>query len=183
VTENSEISESNLENSNGSEAIVADEIRLEYIKIQWADIRHSRLQEWSTLGVVAGVMYALVNTVTTESGPRVLLGLLGLLSGIIGASMSWQHHRIFKKKIKVISENEEKIGLDYGEMRNADFPVQILLFLLFGGIACAFAGITIFFVFVNFIPDFSSLISSFVGVVAFLGLFIWTYKKRKTSDN
>ncbi|MDI6791314.1 MAG: hypothetical protein QME81_00375 [bacterium] len=32
---------------------------MEYIKIQWADIHHTRNQEWKVLVIIVGVFYAL----------------------------------------------------------------------------------------------------------------------------
>lgn len=115
---------------------------IEYIKVQWADIHHSRLQDWSALGVIAGVLYAISNIQST--GPRIFLSLLGLISALIGASIAWQHYQIFKDKMTVIGKMERRLGIQYPQ-RSALFPVQVLLFLLFGGIASTFASTALFF--------------------------------------
>ena len=41
-----------------------NEHALEYIKIQWADIHHSRHQEWKALSVIGAVFLAIVSKVT-----------------------------------------------------------------------------------------------------------------------
>jgi len=171
------------ENDNSSGTNVENSVMLDYIKIQWADIRHSRLQEWSALGVVGGVMYALVNLETTSVQPKILLGLLGLLGAIIGASMSWQHYHIFRTRIGVITDHENEIGLKPYPIVRKDvvFPVQMLIFLLFGGIASAFAGITTYFV--SEIPSFGALrgFSPLVAISGFAIFFAWTYRRRTRS--
>jgi len=56
------------------------ERNLEYIKLQWADIHHSRQQEWKALAVIAGIFYALaqVDLPYPEGlGAKIFLGLLG----------------------------------------------------------------------------------------------------------
>ncbi len=133
-------------NSKNPASEVNDEVRLEYIKIQWADIRHSRLQEWSALGIIAGVMYAFAQLDPSETVPRILLSSLGFICALIGASMTWQHYWIFRTKIRVISKQEIGIGIDKypGEKRSkAIIPVQLLMFILFGGIASVLAGIAL----------------------------------------
>jgi XapX domain-containing protein len=119
-----------------------DSTAIEYIKVQWADIHHSRLQDWSALGVIAGVLYAIANIQSPE--PRVFLGLLGLLSSFLGACMAWQHYQVFKDKMVVIGKMEQRLGIQYPQRRTL-FPVQILIFLLFGGIASTFASTVLYF--------------------------------------
>ena len=117
-----------------------NEHALEYIKIQWADIHHSRQQEWKALGVVAGIFFAIANV--QDPRARIFLGLLGISSSFLGACISWQHHTIFLGKMSVISRLERQLGIQY-PMRTALFPVQVLLYLLFGGISSAFVGTTL----------------------------------------
>jgi general stress protein CsbA len=126
------------------------ERNLEYIKLQWADIHHSRQQEWKALAAVAGIYLAIAQVGLPEGqaalnaalGARIFLGLLGALSAFLGACISWQHHTIFLHKISVINKLERQIGIQY-PMRSEPFSVQVLLFLLFGGICSAFVGITL----------------------------------------
>lgn len=119
-----------------------DSTAIEYIKLQWADIHHSRLQDWSYIGVIAGVLYAIVNISQPEL--RIGLSLLGLLSSILGASMAWQHYHIFMDKLVVIEKMENKLGIQYPS-RTTLLPVQILIFLLFAGIASAFVSMALYF--------------------------------------
>lgn len=43
-----------------------DEIKLEYIRIQWADIHHSRNQVWQALVIIAGI-YASIGQLNSAS--------------------------------------------------------------------------------------------------------------------
>lgn len=117
---------------------------LEYIKIQWEDIHHSRQQEWQALVVIAGIFYAIAQVGLEHAGSlgvRIFLGLIGIFSAFLGACMAWQHQTIFHEKISVISRLERQIGIQY-PMRKTLLPVYMLLFLLFGGICSAFFGVT-----------------------------------------
>lgn len=118
---------------------------LEYIKLEWADIHHSRQQEWSALVVIAGIFYAIarVDLPPPQSlEAKIFLGLLGVLSAFLGAWICWQHHEILQQKISLIVKLERQIGIQY-PVRCVWFPVQVLLFWLFGGICSAFVGITL----------------------------------------
>ena len=48
---------------------------IEYIKIQWQDIHHSRLQEYTVFGLTAAIFYALnkSNEVVKEFQPLIRL--------------------------------------------------------------------------------------------------------------
>lgn len=142
-----------------------NEYTLEYIKLQWADIHHSRQQEWKALGVIAGIFYALVNVQDPEA--RFFLGLLGILSSFLAASISWQHHMVFLEKISVIRRLERQLGIQY-PMRTVLFPVQILLFLLFGGISSAFAGTTLSYLTEILRQDSLRPFAYLVGLVSFV---------------
>ena len=143
-------------------------IAIEYIKLQWADIHHSRLQDWSAIGVIAGVLYAIANIEATE--PKIFLCLLGFVSSVIGASMAWQHYQVFMDKLIVIEKMESKLGIQY-PARKTLLPVQILICLLFIGIASAFAGTTLYFL--SEIPGLSNTkqFSYGVGIGFFLVIF------------
>lgn len=146
-----------------------DSSTIEYLKLQWEDIHHSRLQDWSYIGVIAGVLYAIVNIDKPEL--RIGLSLLGLLSSALGASMAWQHYQIFTDKLAVIAKMEHRLGIQYPS-RTTLLPVQNLIFLLFAGIASTFVGMTLYFW--SEIPNYGFLriyallggITSFVVVFA-----------------
>lgn len=147
---------------------------LEYIKLQWEDIHHSRQQEWKALAVIAGIFYAIAQVdlpYPGNLGAKIFLGLLGVSSAFLGACISWQHYTIFLQKISVINKLERQIGIQY-PMRTVRFSVQVLLFLLFGGICSAFVGITLGYGAEAFGRDELRLGAYGVGVAVFLAGFL-----------
>jgi hypothetical protein len=153
---------------------------IEYIKLQWEDIHHSRLQDWSYIGVIAGVIYGIVNIQTPEL--RLGLSLLGLLSSTLGAYMAWQHYQIFMDKLVVIAKMEQRLGIQYPS-RDSFLPVQTLIFLLFAGIASTFFGMTLYFLPHNRTINFFQIYSLWGGIVAFIGVCIYVYIFRKKQRN
>jgi hypothetical protein len=145
-----------------------DSTAIEYMKLQWADLHHSRLQDWSFLGVIAGVLYAIVNVQNPELS--IGLSLLGLLISILGASMAWQHYQIVLDKLIVIEKMEHRLGIQYPS-RTTLLPVQILIFLLFAGIASGFVSMTLYFWSEISHYDYLQRYSFFVGVGFFLAIF------------
>jgi hypothetical protein len=85
--------------------------------------------------------------------------------------MAWQHHQIFIDKLNIIEKMEHRLGIQYPS-RTTLLPVQILIFLLFAGIASTFLGMTIYFW--SVIPNYGFLetYSLWGGVVSFLIVFI-----------
>jgi hypothetical protein len=122
---------------------------LEYIKLEWTDIHHSRQQEWGALVIIAGIFYAIARVEPDYPGnpleAKIFLGLLGVFSAFLGAWICWQHHEILQQKISVIVRLERQVGMQY-PVRNVWFPVQVLLFWLFGGICSTFVGLTLGYV-------------------------------------
>jgi hypothetical protein len=157
-----------------------DSTAIEYIKLQWEDIHHSRLQDWSYIGVIAGVIYGIVNTQTTEL--KLGLSLLGLISSALGAFMAWQHYQIFMDKLVVITKMELKLGIQY-PARKAFLPVQTLIFLLFAGIASAFFGMTLYFLPQAPVINFFQRYSLWGGIIAFIIVCIYVTIVRKKHRN
>jgi hypothetical protein len=79
---------------------------LDYIKMQWDDIHQSRMQDWSYIGVIAGVFYAFVQIQQSEI--RLGLCLIGVVRSALGDWMAWEHYLIFNLKIGLINENVRK---------------------------------------------------------------------------
>jgi len=148
---------------------------LDYIKLEWADIHHSRQQEWSALIIVAGIFYAIAQVdlpdLDSLRGVHIFLGLTGVFSAFLGACISWQHHTILLQKIAVIVKLERQIGIEY-PTRNVLFPVQVLIFLLFGGICSTFVGLTLGCVADVFGASHLRPWAYVIGVAIFLGGFV-----------
>jgi hypothetical protein len=155
---------------------------LEYIKLEWADIHHSRQQEWGALVAVAGIFYAIAQVEPDYPGnpleAKIFLGLLGILSAFLGAWVCWQHHEILQQKISVIVKLERQIGIQY-PVRNVWFPVQVLLFWLFGGICSAFVGLTLGYAAQALQRGYLQRSAYGVGFVVFLGFLGFAYFRRR----
>ena len=91
-----------------------------FMQIEWADLHHSRLQEWTALGVVAGVHLGLAQVVNLAVGKYPLLTLSGLTVGaatigaafaFLGILITFRHRHLMKVKLNWIFQAEEKLGL------------------------------------------------------------------------
>ena len=141
---------------------------MDYIKLQWEDIHHSRQQEWQALGVIAG-NFLIVATVQSSEA-KFFFGLLGILSSFIGACISWQHHIIFLDKVSVITKLEHQLGIQYPR-RYTLLPVQVLLFLIFGGITSVFIGTTLVYLLQTLKLDFLQT-WAYLAMLGSFGLFL-----------
>lgn len=91
------------------------------IETEWKDIHHSRLQEWSALGVIAAIHVGLIQTIkliNTIGENEKLLSyfsiaacLIALLFCLIGVLMTCRHRRLMWIKTNWIFEAEDKLGL------------------------------------------------------------------------
>ena len=75
------------------------------IEREWVDLHHSRVQEWTALGVVTGAhlgLIQLVNLVSDASGPvPIVAGFSGFFAAafsILGALMTCRHRQLMKVK-------------------------------------------------------------------------------------
>lgn len=105
-----------------------------FIRTEWADVRHSRVQEWSALGVVAGVHFVLVKlaeytTVDTFSiSPRLLItgyAIIAALFAILGMFITLRHRHLMRVKLNWIFQAEKKLKLIL-DNKNPDgiIPIQ-----------------------------------------------------------
>lgn len=140
---------------------------VEYIKIQWADIHHSRRQVWQALVVVAGMFAVLVQFGKTQPELVVYLAIAGALVSGLAASMCRQHRAIMMQKIAIISGLEKELGLGIRyPKRTTGTPVQDLLFMLFGITAAAFVAVGLGSV--SSISALAPIAAVFVLVISYL---------------
>lgn len=132
------------ENSSSEQTLSADQI-IEYIKLQWVDIQHSRTQEWTIFALVAGIFVAMPQKLVEDNFAEPMVALLGFFFAIIGARVAWRHKVIFSEKVKIIGEMEKRIGIEY-RSKPVFLSVQVLIFLIFALIAAAYAAIAAFFI-------------------------------------
>ena len=90
------------------------------VERQWADLHHSRIQEWTALGVVTGAHLGLIQLVKLIKEAAVIINIptlviftsiIGALFSILGALMTCRHRQLMKVKLGWIYEAEEHLGL------------------------------------------------------------------------
>ena len=86
----------------------------------WRDLHHSRLQEWSALGIVAGAHFAIfqavklaLDLVPSFGMPRaVALGAFFAGSfAVFGGLITMRHRRLMRVKLNWIFQAEDSLGL------------------------------------------------------------------------
>jgi hypothetical protein len=96
-----------------------DDYRL-IVECEWADLHHSRIQEWTALGVVTGAHLGLIQLVKLAKEVSILVStptlvilatIIGALFSILGAIMTCRHRQLMKVKLGWIYEAEEHLGL------------------------------------------------------------------------
>jgi hypothetical protein len=106
---------------------------MEYIKVQWDDIHHSRKQEWQFLLPLVGIFAGLFTTTVSEH-LQVPLSLLGLVVCSLGLYTSVAHWTIFYSKRQLIRQCERSLGIN-ARVKRSPFPVQgiiVMLYVLLG---------------------------------------------------
>ena len=90
------------------------------IEREWTDLHHSRVQEWTALGVVAGAHLGLIQLASfaingkTGLDPGVVVniaGVLGAVFSVIGALMTCRHRKLMQVKLGWIYQAELQLGL------------------------------------------------------------------------
>jgi len=95
---------------------------------EWADLRHSRMQEWSALGVVTGAHLAMtqipkvLDMDSFSAGLGIGCSIFLLVFAVIGMVIVCRHRRLMCTKLNWIYEAEERMGL----IKSADNPKGIL---------------------------------------------------------
>ena len=143
--------------------------KLEYIRIQWADIHHCRNQTWQALVIIAGI-YAAIGQMTNENKDLIpFIAAAGALISALAANISKQHRSITLQKMSIIKELEEQLALPPFKMRKTLFPVQMIMFLIFAISCAAFTTI--------FLKTFKLLYwdNNFFGVIFVIIAFIIYY--------
>jgi len=109
-----------------------------FIVTEWADLHHSRVQEWTALGIVAGVHVVAIQIVSFLIDKRALAAphMLVLLASVIAAGfaafgilITCRHRHLMKVKLHWIFLAEEKLGLIHddthpGIIPRADAPTR-----------------------------------------------------------
>jgi len=137
---------------------------MEYIKVQWADIHHSRNQEWRVLVIIIGIFYALFKINPEYICLHVAITILGLFACGMGIYMSLVHWGLSSSKRLIIKACEEKLGI-VAKFYQSPFPVHGLILLMYFFIASILLGWLIWLllgkILISFITFFMCFLISF----------------------
>lgn len=101
------------------------------IEREWADIHHSRVQEWTALGVVTGAHLGILQLLIfiqdlSVPVPFPILAVIGLVLGIafaiIGVLITCRHRQLMRVKLNWIFQAEDKLDL----IKDEDNPDGII---------------------------------------------------------
>jgi hypothetical protein len=91
------------------------------IETEWKDIHHSRIQEWSALGIITAAQLGLIQLLKFIYDSQITSSLIeiftpicciiAILFSIIGILMVCRHRRLMWIKLNWIYESEQKLGL------------------------------------------------------------------------
>ena len=104
-----------------------------FIQTEWADIHHSRVQEWTALGIVAGVHLILVQIVVFLSEeqplhppkfPMVMAAFLAAAFAVFGILITFRHRHLMKVKLNWIFQAEERLGLIQSPSHDGIIPIK-----------------------------------------------------------
>ncbi|KYK34631.1 MAG: hypothetical protein AYK18_13950 [Theionarchaea archaeon DG-70] len=110
----------------------------EFIKAQWADIHHSRNQDWTILAMV-GVSFYFLSQAEDLASRGAAIGF-GIGTCLIGICISMRHWALLLSKTKMINICQEKLGIK-AEYHEFPFAVQGMIIMLY------FLIMSVFFVF------------------------------------
>jgi hypothetical protein len=95
-----------------------------FIAAEWADLHHSRVQEWTALGIVAGVHLVALQLAAFLIGqraavpPRMLLLLASTIAAafaVFGILVTCRHRHLMNVKLHWIFQAEDQLGLVHDE--------------------------------------------------------------------
>ena len=94
------------------------------IDAEWKDIHHSRMQEWTALGIVAGAQVGIITLLNSLKAPVAGVSLAtlvlfttitGILFSLIGVFLTMRHRQLMIIKIGWILKAETKLGLIFNK--------------------------------------------------------------------
>ncbi len=110
---------------------------MECMKLQWADIHHSRNQDWKALLAIIGVFSALfyLNGSAFDGKDTYWIQTFGAVGGVlacgVGGYMSFAHWRIFWSKLKVIRDCERSLDIHPDLLGNRPSVQGTIFFILY----------------------------------------------------
>ena len=97
-----------------TEEKVSEEFLLHLYDATWEDIRHSRMQEWKVLEVIALSFIALVGLGIQEAfrDVSIIFGCFIVIFAILGFFVTLRHRTLFADKMELIRNIETAMGLN-----------------------------------------------------------------------
>jgi len=91
-----------------------DSLIIEYYKIQWMDIHHSRNQDWELSKLILAGFLSVSGLRAFTDATLLLLVLSGsfVLLSILAIFITIRHKRLFSEKMSAIRKLETEMGLD-----------------------------------------------------------------------
>ncbi len=132
-----------------------------FMNNEWADIHHSRTQEWTFIAMIAGAFAALLS-VEMSSPLQIAVTIFGLILCLMGIYISIAHWIIFYSKVLVIRQCEKMLGMEF-RFRHAPVPVQAMMVSAFFLLASVLLGWLIWLLSVN------AIIACSVSSIVFIG--------------
>jgi hypothetical protein len=96
------------------------------IEREWADLHHSRVQEWTALGVTTGAHIGLIELLRFTQTPSMpipfsvvvyLAALAGIIFCVLGMLLTCRHRKLMVEKLGWIFQAEDQLGLIKGERK------------------------------------------------------------------
>lgn len=166
---------------------------LEIIKDEWADIHHTRNQEWTSLAIIGGIIYILFQA-ENLCLQQAIAGL-GIIVCILSILMSFRHWLLFKTRIKIILLLQEEVGIRYKFHEYAlKIPVQSIIFTFYSLLTSALTGylvylfwsrvwLAIFIFFYIFILGISLCLLAHEWISEKVAENVWIALREKTGEN
>lgn len=145
---------------------------MEFIKAEWADIHHSRNQEWTILAMI-GVSFYFLSQAEDLAQKGAAIGF-GIGACIVGIFISMRHWALLLSKIKVINICERKLGI---KVVYPQFPISVqgMIIMLYFVIISVLSGFLVWFLLEKWIFLVRVYVSLVVGFLVIL-IGIKTYK-------
>ena len=152
---------------------------MEFIKTQWADIHHSRNQEWTIIGLI-GISLYLFSQATDLASQITAIGI-GIATCVVGIVISIKHWALLFAKARMINICQEELGIKIKYFRSPLFlRVQGMIIVLYFLIISALFGLLTWLLFSNIKITIVAVIVVIIHGIAVQFLsYSWVIKKRE----
>lgn len=153
---------------------------MEFIKSQWADIHHSRNQEWTVLGMIGISLYFLSQSKSLHF--QIAAIGIGIATCAVGILISIKHWAIFYSKIRMINICQEKLGIEV-KLFESPLVVQGMIIILYFLIISILSALLTWLLFDKaWISVTIGIIIIIHGIVVYFYSGTWARKKQEEVD-